>query len=54
LVRWLKLFFHSHEWKTIDWMPLKMTNEHGRTVANGRRYIQECETCGLVKKRDLV
>lgn len=47
-------FFHSHKWKTLEVMPLHVTGKHGRVVAEGHRYIQECETCGLVENRDLI
>lgn len=55
MVRLLQLLFlgHFHKWKTIKEHPFSLT-ENGKSVANGTRYIQQCETCGKVVKRDLV
>lgn len=46
---------HFHKWKTIENVALIQTEDSGRVVVGrGQRYIQQCETCGKVIKRDLV
>jgi hypothetical protein len=52
LMKWLVLG-HIHKWKTIAVRPFRLT-ERGRVTDTGERHIQQCETCGLVVKRDLI
>jgi hypothetical protein len=54
MIRLLQLIFigHFHKWKTIDERFLNIMD--GKNVAStGTRYIQQCESCGKVIKRDL-
>jgi uncharacterized Zn finger protein len=55
MIRLLQLLFlgHFHRWKTIECGPFHLT-ENGRVTDRGVRYIQQCETCGVVVKRDLI
>jgi hypothetical protein len=46
-LQWL-ILGHIHRWKTIDTRPLESA------WAKGTRYHQQCEHCGIVKKRDLI
>lgn len=47
----LQLIFlgHFHKWKVIETNNLTINSE-----VKGRRYIQQCEHCGKVIKRDLI
>lgn len=49
ILQWL-FVGHVHKWKTIDERVLK----GGGNGATGSRYIQQCERCGIVVKRDLI
>ncbi|MGV7033070.1 hypothetical protein [Methylobacterium symbioticum] len=51
LLQWL-LFGHVHKWKTVRDVPLTELDDRGREVVTGRRYVQQCEYCGKVIKRD--
>lgn len=53
LFQWL-FFGHVHKWQTVSENPLAMRDDAGKETAKGRRYIQQCERCGIVKKRDLI
>lgn len=55
MIRLLQLLFlgHVHKWKTIDEGPLTVRDERQRPVSSGTRYVQQCERCGIVVKRDL-
>jgi hypothetical protein len=54
----LLIFGHAHKWKTLKQTPLVRPEQvvYGQTYGQrtGTRYIQQCETCGLVTKRDLI
>lgn len=52
LLQWLFLG-HVHKWKTLEKRELRQTYG-GKVDSVGTRYIQECETCGIVVKRDLI
>lgn len=52
LLQWL-FMGHCHKWKTLSYNPLRIM-DGGETSALGYRYIQQCEKCGIVTKRDLV
>lgn len=43
-----------HKWKTIEESNLRIMDNGKPTGVTGRRYIQECEKCGKVIKRDLI
>lgn len=55
MMRLLQVLFlgHWHKWTTINEGPLNLTDD-GKVVSRGMRYIQQCEKCGIVVKRDLV
>lgn len=55
MIRLLQMLFmgHVHRWKTIEKTNLS-TMDGDKVAATGARYIQQCETCGIVKKRDLI
>lgn len=51
LLQWLFLG-HNHKWKVLR--ETTLTVNHGSGVqSQGLRYIQQCEHCGRVIKRDL-
>lgn len=52
MIRLLQWLFtgHVHKWKTID--KAKLWGECKERPI-GAMYIQQCEYCGLVKRRDL-
>lgn len=52
LLKWL-IIGHIHRWKTIEKCELRNTIK-GVIVERGERYIQQCEKCGIVIKRDLI
>jgi hypothetical protein len=59
VIRLLQLLFlgHVHKWKTLEKSPLKIWQDEvgkGPITGAGERYIQQCETCGKVIKRDLI
>lgn len=47
---WFIIFGHTHKWETIDTTVL--TKEY--SAARGMRYVLRCNTCGKVKKVDLI
>ena len=52
LLQWL-FFGHVHKWKTIE--EVAYTRRRlGQITAKGSRFIQQCEHCGVVVKRDLI
>jgi hypothetical protein len=53
LLQWLFLG-HIHKWKTLSDGTLTTVNETGQTKSRGQRYVQQCERCGIVVKRDLI
>lgn len=53
LLQWLFLG-HVHKWKTLREGSLATENDAGKMVARGQRFIQQCECCGIVVKRDLI
>ena len=52
LIKWMFLG-HLHKWKTIRETELDV-KQGTEVVAIGMRYVQQCEKCGIVEKRDLV
>lgn len=54
----LLIFGHVHKWKTLEERPLVRPEQvvEGTTYGQrtGTRYIQQCEHCGIVEKRDLI
>lgn len=58
MIRLLQLLFlgHVHKWKTIEKSELSVHDgeDVSNIVGRGTRYIQQCERCGVVVKRDLV
>lgn len=57
MIRFLQLLFfgHVHKWKTIKVVPFENWGESPKEVtARGTRYVQQCEACGVVVKRDLI
>lgn len=53
LLKWL-FFGHVHKWKTLENRVLNLTDKNGKISVRGQRYVQQCEGCGIVVKRDLV
>lgn len=55
MIRLLQLIFlgHWHKWKTIEKREFQ-TTFNGKVHSTGSRHIQQCETCGIVVKRDLI
>lgn len=52
LLQWIFLG-HVHKWKTVSAGDLEARGDD-RINLRGKRYIQQCETCGMVVKRDLI
>jgi hypothetical protein len=52
LFKWL-FFGHVHTWETIGIRDFR-TTDAGKVVDIGERHIQQCKTCGIVIKRDLI
>ena len=49
LLQWL-FVGHVHKWSTLETRKLSTTDGS----ETGVRYIQQCDHCGIVKKRDLI
>lgn len=49
----LIIYGHIHKWKTLEKLKIYHPEHKPGDLPSGDRYIQQCEICGKVQKRNL-